>query len=60
MQAGVLNTYYAKDTNILYYSQTLISSDFAKLRKNKIKKALEKLIKMPNVNINLGINISGA
>ncbi len=58
MQAGVIDTYIAQDTGIIYYSQTLSSSDFAKLPKNKVKRFLGKLTEnVPNVNINLGVNI---
>ncbi len=55
LAAEVVDFYVDETTGIRYLCRTLKSSDFAKLRKNKVK-AFFQSIKMEG-NVNIGINI---
>jgi hypothetical protein len=53
-ECGLISSYIS-ETGIEYYCRTLKSSDFSKLRKNRVIAVLREL--KPNVNVNLGINV---
>ncbi len=57
ISVGIIDTYNASDTGIRYYRQTLKSSEFSKLPKNKVSKFLLGL-KPSNVNVNIGLNVN--
>ena len=54
-EAKVIDSYIDESSGIEYLCRTLKSSEFAKLRKNKIVAFLRSV--KPNININLGVNI---
>lgn len=54
-EVKVIDTYVDSNTNIEYFCQTLDSSDFSKLSKNRVKKFLSAI--KPNGSINIGVNI---
>ena len=51
VKADIIAEYIAKDTGILYYRQTLKSSEFSKLPFNKVKAALMEAKKIVSINI---------
>ena len=54
-EAGIIGSYVDEETKIEYFCRTLKSSDFSKLRKNRVKAFLKAA--KPNVNISLGVNV---
>ena len=52
--AGVIDSYIDEETNVEYLCKTLRSSDFAKLKKNRVI-AFLKAIKPETVNIGLNV-----
>ena len=52
---GVLDSYLDSRTGIEYYRHTLKSTEFSKLKTNKIKKHIA-AIKL-NINLNVGLNV---
>ncbi len=55
ISAGVVATFCDKDTGIVYYRQTMKSSEFSKLKKNKVRDFFKSI--KPNIAINMGVNL---
>ena len=51
IECNIIATFTDKDTGIVYYKQTIYSSDFSKLKKNKIKKFLIDI--KPEISLNI-------
>ena len=53
--AGVIDSYIDEDTNVEYLCKTLKSSDFAKLKRNRVKAFLNAV--KPSGTVNIGVNV---
>lgn len=53
LEIGVINEFTDEETGIVYLCKTLKSTEFSKLRKNRVKKTINELLKdvRPNINV---------